>query len=199
MERAVEGKNINPPTPCQIGKRPPAPKPKRESAGHQGVAGGGYNLSRIPSVTFFRGVRPDSEMTRQNHQIVTPHGVSWRIVLGAVRGRATPGTPRACCRPLVRFWWVSGGWLAPMDPSRGSRSSRSRRSSGDARMMDASLHHTMACGDVRGESRTVVLRRSGRVIESRECDGFPIPVGRRALASTELSGSGHYEWLSVRK
>ena len=26
--------NINPPTPCQIGKRPPAPKPKRESAGH---------------------------------------------------------------------------------------------------------------------------------------------------------------------
>ena len=34
--------NINPPTPCQIGKRPPAPKPKRESAGHQGVAGGGY-------------------------------------------------------------------------------------------------------------------------------------------------------------
>ena len=24
--------NINPPTPCQIGKRPPAPKPKRESA-----------------------------------------------------------------------------------------------------------------------------------------------------------------------
>ena len=35
--------NINTPTPCQIGKRPPAaPKPKRESAGHQGVAGGGY-------------------------------------------------------------------------------------------------------------------------------------------------------------
>ena len=34
--------NINPPAPCQIGKRPPAPKPKRESAGHQGVAGGGY-------------------------------------------------------------------------------------------------------------------------------------------------------------
>ena len=34
--------NISPPTPCQIGKRPPAPKPKRESAGHQGVAGGGY-------------------------------------------------------------------------------------------------------------------------------------------------------------
>ena len=36
--------DINPPTPCQIGKRPPAPKPKRESAGHQGVAGGGYLL-----------------------------------------------------------------------------------------------------------------------------------------------------------
>ena len=34
--------NTNPPTPCQISKRPPAPKPKRESAGHQGVAGGGY-------------------------------------------------------------------------------------------------------------------------------------------------------------
>ena len=34
--------NTNPPTPCQIGKRPPAPKPKRESAGHQGAAGGGY-------------------------------------------------------------------------------------------------------------------------------------------------------------
>ena len=34
--------NINPPTPCQIGKRPPAPKPKRESAGHQGAAGVGY-------------------------------------------------------------------------------------------------------------------------------------------------------------
>ena len=34
--------NINPPTPRQVGKRPPAPKPKREPAGHQGVAGGGY-------------------------------------------------------------------------------------------------------------------------------------------------------------
>ena len=49
--------NINPPTPCQIGKRPPAPKPKRESAGHQGVAGGGYirlfDISRTPSGTFF--------------------------------------------------------------------------------------------------------------------------------------------------
>ena len=54
-------------------------------------------------------------------------------------------------------------------------------------------------GDVGGESRTVVLRRSGRVIGSRECDGFPIPVGQRALAFSELSGSGHYEWLSVRK
>ena len=39
--------NINPPTPCQIGKRPPAPKPKRESAGHQGVAGGGYALAEF--------------------------------------------------------------------------------------------------------------------------------------------------------
>ena len=39
--------NINPPTPCQIGKRPPAPKPKAESAGHQGVAGGGYNSRTI--------------------------------------------------------------------------------------------------------------------------------------------------------
>ena len=39
--------NINPPTPCQIGKRPPAPKPKRESAGHQGVAGGGYRTRRF--------------------------------------------------------------------------------------------------------------------------------------------------------
>ena len=29
--------NTNPPTPCQIGKRPPAPKPKRESAGHHGA------------------------------------------------------------------------------------------------------------------------------------------------------------------
>ena len=37
--------NTNPPTSCQIGKRPPAPKPKRESAGHQGVAGGGYKSS----------------------------------------------------------------------------------------------------------------------------------------------------------
>ena len=27
----------------KIGKRPPAPKPKRKSAGHQGVAGGGYD------------------------------------------------------------------------------------------------------------------------------------------------------------
>ena len=35
--------NTNPPTPCQISKRPPAPKPKGESAGHQGVAGGGKN------------------------------------------------------------------------------------------------------------------------------------------------------------
>ena len=34
--------NTNPPKPCQIGKRPPAPKPKGESAGHQGVAGGDY-------------------------------------------------------------------------------------------------------------------------------------------------------------
>ena len=34
--------NTNPPTPCQISKRPPAPKPKREPAGHQGAAGGGY-------------------------------------------------------------------------------------------------------------------------------------------------------------
>ena len=39
--------NINPPTPpCQIGKRPPAPKPKRESAGHQGAEGGGYIFRR---------------------------------------------------------------------------------------------------------------------------------------------------------
>ena len=37
--------DINPPKPCQIGKRPPAPKPKRESAGHQGVAGGGFFFS----------------------------------------------------------------------------------------------------------------------------------------------------------
>ena len=37
--------DINPPAPCQIGKRPPAPKPKREPAGHQGVAGGGYDSS----------------------------------------------------------------------------------------------------------------------------------------------------------
>ena len=36
-----DGLNTNPPAPCQIGKRPPAPNPKRESAGHQGVAGGG--------------------------------------------------------------------------------------------------------------------------------------------------------------
>ena len=46
--------NINPPTPCQIGKRPPAPKPKRESAGHQGVAGGGYLWSH--EVVSCRGV-----------------------------------------------------------------------------------------------------------------------------------------------
>ena len=39
--------NINPPTPCQIGKRPPAPKPKRESAGHQGVAGGGCTFFKL--------------------------------------------------------------------------------------------------------------------------------------------------------
>ena len=38
--------DINPLTPCQIGKRPPAPKPKRESAGHKGVAGGGYQKQR---------------------------------------------------------------------------------------------------------------------------------------------------------
>ena len=40
--------NTNPPTPCQIGKRPPAPRPKGESAGHQGVAGGGHNKAKLP-------------------------------------------------------------------------------------------------------------------------------------------------------
>ena len=44
--------NTNPPTPFQIGKRPPAPNPKRESAGHQGVAGGGYS----PILWFDNGV-----------------------------------------------------------------------------------------------------------------------------------------------
>ena len=32
----------NPPTPCRIGKRPPAPE---KSAGHKGVAGGGYKTT----------------------------------------------------------------------------------------------------------------------------------------------------------
>ena len=98
------------------------------------------HLSRIPSGIFGREVHPDSEMTRQNHQIVAfhGHGVLWRIVLGTVRGRATPGTPRACCRLVDRFFWVSGGLLAHVDPSRGSRSFHSRRSSSDARMVGAS-------------------------------------------------------------
>ena len=39
--------NTNPPTPHQIGKRPPAPKPKREPAGHQGAAGGGYEFHSL--------------------------------------------------------------------------------------------------------------------------------------------------------
>ena len=37
--------NTNPPAPFQICKRPPATKPKRKSAGHQGVAGGGYTIT----------------------------------------------------------------------------------------------------------------------------------------------------------
>ena len=45
--------NANPPTPCQIGKRPPAPKPKRESAGHQGLADFTTGQCTSFAVTFF--------------------------------------------------------------------------------------------------------------------------------------------------
>ena len=54
MERAVEeggfldgdGLAVNPPTPCQIGKHPPAPKKK--PAGQQGANGGGHNFLVFP-------------------------------------------------------------------------------------------------------------------------------------------------------
>ena len=105
--------------------------------------------------------------------------------LGTVRDGATqdPDTPRACCRPLVRFWWVSGGWLAHVDPAARARLARVARQVTRGWWVPLSTTRWYAATS-EGESRTVVLRRSGLVIGLRECGGFPIPVGRRALAST---------------
>ena len=65
--------NINPPTPCQIGKRPPAPKPKRESAGHQGAAGGGYcvNATAGEGLQVRLGVDDDDELVYPRHRAIS--------------------------------------------------------------------------------------------------------------------------------
>ena len=58
--------NTNPPTPCQIGKRPPAPKPKRESAGHQGVAGGGCGATSITHAPVGQSQQPKLNQSKSN-------------------------------------------------------------------------------------------------------------------------------------
>ena len=79
------------------------PSPPRDKTHLNGTEEGG---SAVTS--------PQSEVAYHSTFVVF-HGVLWRIALGALRGRATPGIPWACYRPLVRFWWVFGGWLAHVD------------------------------------------------------------------------------------
>ena len=84
------------------------------------------------------------------YQIVTVCDVSWRIVLGAVRDRATPGTPRACCESRGSLLMGSLGLAGRHGPHARLalvRLCRSRRSSRDWRT-GVSPHHTMAYGDV---------------------------------------------------
>ena len=122
--------NINPPTPCQIGKRPPAPKPKRESAGHQGVAGGGYASLKMLATTcrFPRRSTTDARTSLRMHSTITKPAHSdrpderatstdaSRTVCSTVADTPVPNT-------RVSWWAVFGAWccgVALLARSRGS-------------------------------------------------------------------------------
>ena len=90
--------NINPPTSCKIGKRPPAPKPKREPAGHQGVASGGYKRPPAPR-------KPKGKPGRRFA------GANGGGVCVTVEGQGMPTQAPSTVRPLAQGP-PGPGWLA---------------------------------------------------------------------------------------
>ena len=119
---------------------------------------------------------------------------------GIVRPRAPLG-PGASV--LTRLWCALWCWMDHVGPYRNSRRlslrlSRSLRSSRFSRT-GVSQHHTMAGGDVRGDSHgRLGPAHSDRVVGSRESDGSQNGAGLVAVASANLCPVWHWPLRMAR-